>query len=655
MDTRRQIYLADLTKQIELLENAEIIQYDGSDYKQEFEQLYCDISEAKSIACLKRIQDAHIRLYRRIYSFSFPECLLEMLNLLAVDFPEQIEHLQAYLMTFDFANPVADKKIILKGDVQSGKTSMMILISLAYLLCGKNVVILLRNRLDDATQFKDRFKEFVAHLATRGFTHPRFETGVFVYIYSTQNVKKIKARFAGSSTPTVLMVDEADVRDEMKDRDFARLVKRLNTTIFVSATIQDILVEEWNVDGNHIVSLPRQPCYKSLSDVQFNLCDDLDTDDGMFYAFCDVAVDPVEQPWHPKIVLVSIERRNMTLDRLFDCFCADEFALENLNTKVHLPVSMQNRVVIEYTGAGIKLFHPSLKATEFQGKKVRTSRDGFVHFKSGMMIKHVLLWLAQHGGAERFPNVVIVSGLLASRGINFACYSDRPEECWHITHQILLRPKSSSASTVIQALRILGCFKDDIPLKVWTTTKIQDKIHNAVRLSNDIVSCLTQPDHPLHKPAFYEQATNLSLKLIPINKKAKPERFLARRNDEASLKLVHEGGLGAPEEEEKMVAAESPLTMQTDLEHSKYLMSQRSRESTRISTFLRNIDPCLIYTEKELKDLLQPHSISVFDVTTPRKVANTYGAIIQRLEDNTFRLQPSLVHSYNQYFNQDDL
>jgi hypothetical protein len=62
-------------------------------------------------------------------------------------------------------------------------------------------------------------------------------------------------------------------------------------------------------------------------------------------------------------------------------------------------------------------------------------------------------------------------------------------------------------------------------------------------LTGEILECITNDQHPLHKPAYLEKYTRDSCKTIPIYKKAKPARFLAHKPARA-LNLVLGGGIG---------------------------------------------------------------------------------------------------------------
>lgn len=495
-------------------------------------------------------------LHDAVYRYELAEYLDSLLNLLEERFPHEVFQARACEHLLHFSHAAGASSFLLKGDVQSGKTSIMIILALCYLSQNRDVVVLLRNRCDDKIQFIDRFRAFGEYLESRGLWSRNFaladknlapaHAGMFVEIYSDKHVQELESivRGRGAGAETVLLVDEADVRDDAKDESFRSLCGAVGTKLFVTATVQDILVSDWRIYGRNIISLSPRGNYKGVNELQIAVVESLATSEDLFYAVCDVAVDKVggRAPMHPKIALLCVERKVCFIDALFEQFRQNCFQLGD-GVEARLPVEMGDVCAIAYTGKGIRVAHSSLGAADFAPLAAVRRAAGFVHLRPGVAIKEVLLWLAQNGGRARFPNIVIVTGDLANRGINFACYGATPAEEWHVTHQILDKPGASSAASVLQACRIMGCFNDDIPLKLYTTRECADKIRMSYALTGEILECITNDRHPLHKPAYLEEYTRESCKTIPIYKKAKPARFLAHKPARA-LNLVLGGGIG---------------------------------------------------------------------------------------------------------------
>ena len=497
-------------------------------------------------------------LQKIVFGFTYGEFLVQLLDYFGEMYPEETKHIEKYLDVYNFGKE-NKQNILLKGDIQSGKTAMMILTSLCYLVNDRDVIILLRNKLDDKEQLRERFEEFVSRLKEeKGYTHPNFivvdkkdktpvHSCLFVEIYRQDNINKLLSKLRHRNiNNAVLYTDEADIRDDLKDIVYNKLYSQVGTNIFVSATVQDILVSDWGIKGSCIIPLFRSQKYKGLDQLDIIERKGLDEPIELFYTFCDIAIDNDFQrvrPEHPKIVLLTLDRYIAYISTMFENFKRNQFVIDSQSYV--LPKEMENICAIEYTGKGIQLYHPSLinKIDSLRQELiVRTfANNNTVQFGKKESIKKVLLWLAQNGGVQDFPNIVIVAGDMASRGINFACYDDfEPKNNWHLTHQVLLKPDSTSSANTIQACRILGNHGDDIPLKLYTIPNSAEKIKKGYILSTELVNCITNKDHKLFKEEFLEKNTDDICREIPIRKKDKPEKFLARKNEKKVFHLVED-------------------------------------------------------------------------------------------------------------------
>lgn len=462
--------------------------------------------------------------------FCFPcvSYLLELLKVLSTQFPFEYGNIRKHTELFDFTNN-AKCNLLLKGDVQSGKTAIMILCALCYLVCGRDVAVLCRNSLDDVKQFKERFAGIVKLLETMGFRNKNFRIAgrgrvltrdpcLFVYNYSERNVQALTSILeARAITTSVLFVDEADLR-KGSQRAFCSLQRRVSKTIFVSATVQDILVSKWEIHANNIVKLESRPWYKGV-DSLIIVEKPKYQDDELFYTLCDIAVDEEfkeKLPAHPKILLITVDRSLTVMEKFYDHFKHGHFTLEG-DFQVKLPVEMQNVCVISYTGAGIKMAHDGAELPYNQPKASKS-------------IGNALLWLARNGGAARFPTIVILAGDLGSRGINFACYdAENPANNWHVTHQILA--SKNTCAGAVQGLRILGNHADDAPLKLYTTTDCAEQIRKSHRLTNALVETMSGEN-------FKGMTTRDVCKTLPVRASDKPVKYLTYEPERRALKIV---------------------------------------------------------------------------------------------------------------------
>ena len=598
-----------------------------------------------------------------LYSMVF-NCDNQLKNLLELYieiYPREANHILQYLSTytFDIKNP---KNILLKGDIQSGKTAMMILTSMLYLIHDRDVVLILRNKNDDKLQFKQRFYEFVEKLKDRNYSHPNFniidkkekpktKACLFVDIYSEKNVNRILNEIK-KRTPeqAILYIDEADVRDDMKDKEFLKLYDTIGTKLFVSATVQDILVSKWNITGGTIIPLFQSELYRGIEHLEFIPYESFES------AFSLIEQDHVPSETHPKIALIHIERY---LDKMYKIFDAMKQGQLYIDENHSMPITTQNLCTIEYTGKGIRIHHPSLEQSELEEAEFQVKRftdHTALIVKSS--IKNVLLWLKRHGGKERFPNIVMIAGDLASRGINFACFDELDETSWHITHQILVKSNSSNASNVIQALRILGNHGDELPLKLYTTDAIRETILKSNRLANELTRCMIDSTHPFHKSEFSNTPTNEICKALPIHRDTIPKKFLKSKKISEALRVVQtsEPAILDREEEEEEKKEEDVLTEEEVKEmETRFVKWYYDNTDYKISQFMRDIEPTRAYTKNEILDIFTKYNMNhgnwgnLFQFV--RGNTNGYGKILRENKNKTYQLYPQLVEIYQQIFN----
>ncbi len=439
-------------------------------------------------------------------------------------YPHYMTQLQEYFTTYEFERGVSN--ILIKGDVQAGKTLMIILSSLCYLVHDRDVIVIVRNKLGDRNQFIDSFNKVVDDLKKfEMYTNKRFVIAptkgalpshacVFVEIYIDGNLTKLYKRIAQRRRmeTIVTFIDEADLRSEYPNKLFTTMGKQ----IYVSATVQDILIARWNIKGKSVIQMRPPPFYKGIEYVTPITKFNIDDQDELFTALCEISNDfdyEYEEKEHPKIILMHIHSKLDQMQSLFDSFRNNMFYLKDLTVPYRLPKEMTNICCIKYTGDGIVLSHPSISS----------SADVIYHNLNN--ISETLNWLANNGGKLRFPNIVIIAGQLADRGIRFA----DPKTGWHLTHEILRKQENTSSACATQGCRILGVFKDNIPLKLYTTKNTWDKIYKGYYITENVLSQVVRTKVP-------EEFTNeICKKEVKLDFKDIPQKYLAHKNVKESF------------------------------------------------------------------------------------------------------------------------
>lgn len=633
---------------------------------------------------VSKLHDKYIDLSFQVFSFSVGEHLKNLFTLFERAYPDSARQIKKYWDVYSFSK--GNKHILLKGDIQSGKTAMMILTALCYLVCDRDVVILLRTSNDDKNQFIDRFQEIVNAIRELGYTNKNFQTMdvgdkssspqgntkcCFVSIYCAGKkggyIKKLQNILQSRGNNFVMYVDEADQRDDHKDTEFIKLRGICSTSIFVSGTVQDILVSNFDIKGRNLVELTPNSSYKGVNDINWITRWDNSTEDGVYWSLCDIANDswPSEYSYHPKLILITTSTKIKFLTKYYKKFQNTDNFLDGYP----LPEPLKNLCVIKYGDKGLRLYHESFCEQNFEEETFQPIHNGCeltFGSKSGMSIKKVLLWLARNGGKARFPTIVIMAGKKADRGINFACYdSFDPRNNWHITHQILhklsIRNTETSqngatkSAVLLQSLRILGNFSDDIPLKVYTSEKEKKIIMNAYNLTNKLYSCITNENDEFYMNEYKKLTTDDICKKIPIKKRSIDSNFI-KKSIRASFNLVadHEQGICTSNLESSTRTLQILSNDEVEEMARKIRIWFYDEPNRKISKVLQDIKIGMEYTKAEIEHIMIKHSLSTQNLVHLLyfKVNNTngYGKILRINNNGKYQIYPQLENIFTETF-----
>lgn len=273
-----------------------------------------------------QLREHYLKLCAEVFAFSPEELLYNLLEIFDNLFPDEADHLRQFSVQYEFYNGLSN--LLLRGEIQSGKTAMMVLTTLCYLSCGRDVVVVVRNKVDDKVQFINRFNSIVNELKQKAsHSDGRFvavggsdpipdHPCVFVEIFLKGNLSRLYSKIRGRNLRNaVLYIDEADLRDDYKHPLFTSVGK----TIYVSATVQDIIVADWKIKTKSVLSLAPPITYKGVQHLQI-IERDLHDSFEFFYALCVIAADNEHlsvSPEHPKIVLINIDKTLNKIDEIF--------------------------------------------------------------------------------------------------------------------------------------------------------------------------------------------------------------------------------------------------------------------------------------------------------------------------------------------------
>ena len=544
---------------------------------------------------------------------------------------------------------VNQKKFIIKGLVQSGKTEYMICLMLYMLMCGKSVVVVLRNIDDDRVQFSKRYLEFkkryikyfpelndivffdniLKYKVGRSFA---LETPkIFVLLDNNSNIKKMNEILIENYIRYVTIFDEADYVDSgkgLKSKQYNILKMRSSKIFWVSATIMDMLSKEEGISGENIIFLRPSDSdnYKGIINSRIGMktipdskyVGEIDEDVFELNPYFDTFLGEYKckEVYSYEYSKNSTSHPNICLVNLSHCIEPLEKAQIRI-ARTHPELS-----VIVYNSTGL-VFQKG--DTKIRGENVMNS-----YGEKCKNVSRFLQYMKENGGVKEYSHIIIMSGYMAGRGISFV--SDDYQ--WHITDEYLVMSKTADEPELIQKVRLQGIYKDNIPLTLYTTEDVQkDLLKACFRMEELSKACKDGRDSeckkllaeiPVMKDKFTKRdmTKNISIKMNKVRqnigwsmqtyqgKDLVPDDIINIYGFDLSLsgEMSREEFRKANGYEEKEDKEENTKTIE---DINRILMGKK----TCISMFLSQLCPTMEYSKPEVIELLkesgykQPSSI----------------------------------------------
>lgn len=436
-------------------------------------------------------------------------------------------------------NPVNYIYTLWKGFVQSGKTQAICCQTIMNFDRGLHTLIVVRNLTGDRKQLVSRLKDICDKLNsaldedsklplvicqdTRQYakylaTHPHQPTIVVALANKTQlckfldvvNEYKLHQKF-------VAIIDEVDYLDhegpDAKSQILITLKSMCRYVIGVTATPLDTMVQE-EIKHDNVKIIKPPFCYKSISQYQWFSIDPITSSKEIF------TQDPNLKGWLEKFskwkpVFVEQYDEHHPIMYLLSGSTTKEYMY---NVQDYTSSVYSNKVVnMVYNGDGVKLWAGNLGVISIKNKEYKIDDNGYYIIKN-ILVSDVIKFLKLNGGVAKFPRILIISGELARRGISYV--SSDYSECrakntlvWHTIGEYFRCSTKMSQPDLLQAGgRISGNFPDNIPLRFYTTLKIQ----------SDIIKSYKIADKLLTEAIRLSQSNNLTLKdtmlQVPVTK-----------------------------------------------------------------------------------------------------------------------------------------
>lgn len=360
-----------------------------------------------------------------------------------------------------------DKNRVIKGHMQSGKTWVIICMSIYYVTKYKiPVYIVVQNSVDAREQLQQRLDEILT------------VKGIHIVLRNSMDLKKT---IKNLPKIYVTIIDECDFNDSGIESNAQEKLEKLKglscVTWNISATPMTSLVKE-DIDGGNVIVLRKPENYKGITNIVFKSlpfpaqhCDFSDSDpftkdpNLLSYIIDFSKTSPIEvgAQKHPRITLLRVGRvitPQLKIAEYVHEMYRDEIVVITYNSRGS-----------SYTVRGSAL--PDLPFCIPETGKSTTYKNG-VHIIPSCHIGRVLQYLHENGGAERYPRIMICAGVMADRGISFV--SSNVLECkkknlipWHLTEMYFIASKSMNQSNILQTVgRLCGVYDDNIPLVLYT-------------------------------------------------------------------------------------------------------------------------------------------------------------------------------------------
>lgn len=420
------------------------------------------------------------------------------------------------------------KNKIVKGFMQSGKTWVMLCISMYYYIkYNLSTVIILQNSTSAEKQFLKRasqiFKEYNINI-DRVKKIPKElleDVSTPKIMISLRNSKELEFFLENYIYDFSLIIDESDFNDS----GFTSEVERKLTDIKdrslyiwnVTATALTSLMKN-DIDAGNVAVLPRPEFYKDLPNITFVKLDE------KTQTCTSIHDDPITRDPYLKTYL-----ENFSSSKPFVCsfYSSDKetrhprYTLIKIGNAVEPQLKLSNYIyenypdiiTITYNGGnyGLTCRGNNLPQKSFIINNIRSKYSNNIHIFNNLHIGCFITYL-QRRGVDSFPRIIVIAGKMADRGISFCSnlYS-RHTLTWHLTEMYFIASKTMNQSNLLQcAGRLCGKFADDIPLVLYTNASndiiksyyIQEELIERCKktcLSKNILMNQAIPEEPIAK------------------------------------------------------------------------------------------------------------------------------------------------------------
>ena len=427
---------------------------------------------------------------------------LELKNLIDTDIIKTKYNIDNSESIYCWKSKTKSKNKIIKGFMQSGKTNVMITMSLYYIFKYRiSTCIVIQNSLDAYEQIKNRIKDIVNKYLKLINEHDDIyknlckrnkdinednileillgaEPSIIILLNNNNDIKSfikkiILKRF-------ILMIDESDFNDSGSEgtvhENLQKLKDHSNIVWNITATPLTSLLKE-DIDTGSVFVMKKPENYKDIPMFDF-----VDLKNKSKY--CKYINDDPFQDENIKEYLHNFSK----LKTFYCSFWKQEhprYSLIRIGTSINSQIKLAKYtyknygfdvISITYNGGniGITLRGKNLPSESIQlDNNIVSKYKNNVHRFKNCHIGKIITYLNKLG-IERIPRIVIFAGKMADRGITFT--ADNYQYCkenkkilWHLTEMYLISSKNMIQPNLLQTIgRLCGIYNDNIPLTVYS-------------------------------------------------------------------------------------------------------------------------------------------------------------------------------------------
>ena len=430
-----------------------------------------------------------------------------------------------------------NKKIVVKGFVQSGKTNFIITAAAFFKLIGnKDIVIITRNFTDDEIQLQSRINQFVIDMKQSTIDS---QGKYFINIGNASSLRRLNNQLKGKEY--ILFVDEVDFIDNTGTLTNLQLEKIKNKSYCffgISATVMDPLLKV-ELNDTKLIVLSKPENYRGIESFIVKIIPNKNTiltrtradpiiDDPNLYNYLNEFslrtpyMVPLYNEYHPVDTLIRVSTAISPNRRLL-CYLAERFP---------------SIVSMFFSGGGtIELYIPNItNSIELcDGKKSILQKltteegelPGVYHRFSCTSPSQIKQWLYENGGVSTYPRIITLAGQLASRCIsygasNFEICKRENKLWWHLTEMYLCASESMDQPELMQTagrLCVATPNGDNIPLTLYVQEKVKNDLIKSYWLQEELID-RAQEHHRLNGNPLW-----CLIQYVKINKKKIPSKF----------------------------------------------------------------------------------------------------------------------------------